>query len=277
VIRRLAVLLLLTATASACGGAALPTAASSTTSSTSTPATTAATTSSAPPTTATPSTIADGPVRQAVSIHVEGDVPYERHRATIDALADEATAAGVVLTFELSRRFTEGSLAAADGFVASLAARGHGVGVHADLGFPAIGPAAFTRRLAEHKALVEEALGAPVDHVSGICSAAPWVESAIDAGFAIVTGTVEYCLMSTPDAPSCTSPSACHDPLPADPTTEPWRTSSSADWRTPDPDGALWVVPSQHVLAVGAPPPADFIADLAALDGVQWVPLSDLV
>jgi hypothetical protein len=266
VTRRLAVLLLLVA-ASACAEAA-PTAGSTSTS----------TTTSAPATTTTTTTTTvDEPQPLAVSIHVEGDIPYERHRATIDALADEATAAGVVLTFELSRRFTEGSLAAGDGFVASLAARGHAVGVHADLGFPAIPPAAFARRLAAHKAIVEEALGAPVTHVSGICSAAPWVEPAIEAGFTIVTGTVTYCLMSTPDAPSCASPTACHDPLPDDPTTAPWRTSSSADWLTPDPDGELWVVPSQHVLPVGAVPPPDFVADLAAADGVRWTSLADLV
>jgi hypothetical protein len=270
--RRLAVTTLaLVVLATACQGAVER--AESIASTTTTEVTTTSTTVSA--TTTTAAADMEAPGLLAASIHVEGDIPYERHRATIDALADDARAAGVVLTFELSRRFTEGSLAAGDGFVASLAARGHAVGVHADLGFPAIAPAAFTRRLAEHKALVEDALGAPVTVVSGICSAAPWVESAIAAGFTVATGMVEFCLMSTPDAPSCSSPSACHDPLPADADTAPWLTSSSADWLTPDPEGDLWLVPSQHVRPVGAPPPAAYLDGLAALDG-EWVPLSDL-
>jgi hypothetical protein len=270
--RRLAVIVLLAVAAPACRGATEVAAVHE-----SAPATTTSTSIARTTTTTDVEVEVDAADDQAVSIHVEGTIPYERHRATIDALADEAAAAGIPLSFELSRQFTEGSLAAGDGFVASLAERGHGVGVHADLGFPAQPPAVFTRRLAEHKALVERALGAPVTVVSGICSSAPWVESAIAAGFEIVTGTVEYCLMSTDRAPACASPADCHDPLPADPSTDPWRTSSSADWLTPDPDGAIWIVPSQHVLAVGAIPPPDFVAGLATRDGVSWVPLADLV
>jgi hypothetical protein len=207
-----------------------------------------------------PSSTTAAPLEVAVSIHVEGwddldPAVYERHRAVVEQLATEAEAAGVTLTFELSRAFAQGTLAAGDGWVASLPGRGQAVGVHADLGATPMPPSQLARRLAEHKALVEEALGAPATHVSGVCSQAPWVEAVIGAGFDAVTGMVEFCMKTLVEVPAghdalaiaaCRTPADCHDPAPADEehVLHPWRASTSADWITPDPEGELWLIAS---------------------------------
>lgn len=159
-------------------------------------------------------------------------------------MASEAQAAGITITFELDRRFVDGALAANDGWVAGLPARGQAVGVHADLG---------GRRLTEHKRDVETLLGAPVTHVSGVCSEGQWIEPVIDAGFVAATGMVEFCLKSLDVIPptydgerieACRTPADCHGQAPTDDEHKlhPWRTSTSADWLTDDPTGRLVLV-----------------------------------
>lgn len=269
------------------------------------------------------------PLDLAISIHAEGfddrnrDV-YRRHLAALETVAAEAEAAGIIFTFELGRPFADGALAADDGWVARLPSRGQAVGVHADLGFPALPPRQFERRLREHKELVESLLGAPVDHVSGVCSEGPWVEPIIAAGFAAATGMVEYCLKSLDSIPAgydadavaaCRTPADCHGQAPTDLDRKlhPWRTSTSADWLTKEPNGALWLIAGEsgtglpdtaeefaaivadYVAArepgrsnslvfawsIGTPPTPGFVTSLAAsvlgmADSIRWVSVADL-
>ncbi|HEX4906644.1 MAG TPA: hypothetical protein VFU93_14395 [Acidimicrobiales bacterium] len=311
--RRIAVLAVLVFTA--CGGDGDSALAPAST----TPSTTA------PPSTSTSLTSTTAaalePLDLAISIHAEGfddrnPAVYPRHLEALELVASEAERAGVTLTFELSLPFAEGARAADDGWVAGLPARGHSVGVHADLGFPALPPGRFERRLADHKALVEDLLGASVSHVSGVCSEAPWVEPVAGAGFEAATGMVEFCLKSLdeppPEAVACRTPADCHDWVPSDlaRALHPWRTGTSADWLTPDPAGDLWLIPSremptepdelsaivaEHLAArepgrtnslvfawsIGSPPRPGLMTELAAAvvdvaDSVRWVAVPEL-
>lgn len=193
-----------------------------------------------------------------ISIHVEGfddrdPAQYARHLAAVQQVAAEADAAGITLTFELNRSFVDAALIAGDGWVASLRDHGQAVGVHADLGGRPLPPRQFTQRLIEHKRDVEALLGAPVTHVSGVCSEQQWIEPVIEAGFSVATGMVEFCLKSLDTIPAeydvaridaCTTPADCHGQAPTDVEHKlhPWRTSTSADWLTQDPTGDLWLV-----------------------------------
>ena len=313
--RHLAVVFVLALTA--CSGDGDGTAPSTTATATSTSAVADAASS----TTSTATAAELEPLDLAISIHAEGfddrtPAVYARHLEALEQVAAEAERAGVTLTFELSLSFAEGARTADDGWVAGMPARGHAVGVHADLGFPPMPPGRFQRRLTEHKALVEDLLGSPVSHVSGVCSEAPWVEPVAAAGFAAATGIVEYCLKSLDDPPAevsaCSDPADCHDPVPSEMARalHPWRTSTSADWLSPDPAGDLWLIPNRemptdaaafaslvadHVAArepgrtnslvlawsIGRPPRAGFVTELAAAlvdmpDSIRWVSVAEL-
>lgn len=139
-----------------------------------------------------------------ISVHVEGfkgeannRLKYMRHRQALVETADAAEAHGARLSFELSAEFTAAMARWGDDFASLMAARGHAIGVHADLGGTPIPLDEFTHPLAERKAAIE-AQGVTVTHVSGICSASDWVEAAIGAGFESATGIVEYCIKSIP-------------------------------------------------------------------------------
>ena len=310
---RIAVVLLLALAACSGGGTEAATPA------TSAPSTTVPSTSGS--TTSTTTAAELEPLDLAISIHAEGfddrnPAAYGRHLEALEQVAAEAERAGVTLTFELSLPFAEGARTADDGWVAGLPARGHAVGVHADLGFPPMPPGRFERRLAEHKALVEELLGATVTHVSGVCSEAPWVEPVAAAGFEAATGMVEFCLKSLDDPPpqvaACGNPADCHDPVPTETARalHPWRTSTSADWLDPDPAGDLWLIPNREMPAdadelaslvaryaderepgstsslvfawsIGSPPRPGFVTELAAAlagmaDSIRWVSVAAL-
>jgi pimeloyl-ACP methyl ester carboxylesterase len=214
---------------------------------------------------------ADGdlePLALGISIHVEGyrdtdPAIYARHLDQVELLATEASAAGGVLTFELDRRFTDGAIAAGETYLATLDDLGQSVGVHADLGGTPIDPAEFVSRLDDHKADVESLLdeGDTVTTVSGVCSEQDWVEPVIEAGFAAISGTVEFCLKSLDEIPdgydaaavaACTNPSACHGAAPSDMEHKlhPWRTSDSSTWLTDDDEGDVWILAGESGLPV---------------------------
>ncbi|MCC7076238.1 MAG: hypothetical protein IT198_03855 [Acidimicrobiia bacterium] len=202
------------------------------------------------------------PVKMAISIHVEGwrgedtnREKFEHHRAVLVEIADaaEEESPGAKLTFELNATFVSALHNFGDDFVTEMAARGHGVGVHADVGGTPLPPADFAARLTSMKAAFDD-LGVPARHVSGICSASPWVEAAVAAGFEATTGMVAFCLKSLPTGSvppeyadllvGCDVPSVCHEQVPTDMEhkAHPWRTSTSADWLTADPEGQLLLI-----------------------------------
>lgn len=212
----------------------------------------------------TPPTTAADPLMLNISIHVEGyqiedentsegQMAFNAHILALTALADDADGGDGVqtgdakLTFELNEDFVRATSLWGSDFIPAMAARGHGIGVHADLG--GTGPidrSVFTAELVTMREAIE-AQGVDVVHVSGICSPSEWVESAIDAGFSATTGMVEYCLSSLPGnypLPCGDTADECHGAAVTDweHHLHPWRTSTSSDWLTNDPNGQLLLV-----------------------------------
>jgi hypothetical protein len=206
------------------------------------------------------------PLLMNISIHVEGstydaqDDPtpegqaiFEQHLGMLTSLADAADVGDGVrgdeprLTFELNADFVHATEVWGSTFIPDMVARGHGIGVHADVGGTGyIERSAFTAQLVDMREAIE-AQGVDVTHVSGICSPSEWVEAAIDAGFDASTGMVEYCLSSYPgNYPMACGDWAneCHGPAVTDweHKLHPWHTSTSADWLTDDPNGELVLV-----------------------------------
>jgi hypothetical protein len=175
---------------------------------------------------------------------------FGRHREALADLGAVAAAHGARLTYELASVFVRALEAWDDDFITEMTELDHGFGVHADAGGQDPPYQLFVQNLnSQRRAL--EAAGVTVTHVSGICSASPWVEAAVEAGYLGTTGAVEYCLKSLDQLPAgketvtgCLSPADCHGPSVEDiiQRMHPWRTSSSSDWLTPDPDGDLVVV-----------------------------------
>jgi hypothetical protein len=206
---------------------------------------------------------APDPLLLNISVHAEGyqdeddetaqgQAIFEQHVAALTALADAADGGDGVgpgearITFELSPIFVRATELWGSDFVPEMDARGHGIGVHADIGGTGhVDRAAFVAELADQREAIE-AQGVDVVHVSGICSPSEWVEAAIDAGFAATTGMVEYCLSSIPAYPLTCGDTAeeCHGPAVTDweHKLHPWRTSTSSDWLTADSEGALLLV-----------------------------------
>jgi hypothetical protein len=196
------------------------------------------------------------------SIHVEGyqeeddpggEAVFDAHVAAILGLADDADGGDGVdpdeprLTFELSPIFVNATEMWGSDIISQLDARGHGVGVHADLGGQGyLDRTDFTNQLIGMREAIE-AQGVDVVHVSGICSPSEWVEAAIDAGFTATTGMVEFCHSSYPGnypLPCGDAANECHGMAVTDweHLIHPWHTSTSADWLTDDPAGALLLV-----------------------------------
>jgi len=197
-----------------------------------------------------------------IMVHLEGwnddqsQEQFERHVQLMREYAALFERYGARLTWE-SKEVTEGILRWGDNVLEEMEQRGHGIGVHADIG----GERNYDcRRFADDLRAEREqleSLGVTVRHVSGICSSCDWVTGAADAGYLFTTGAVAYCVSSLPveqrPAPyeNCPNPAACHQPFPpalAD-RLHPWRVSSGANWLTPDPNGRLVILPASGGLA----------------------------
>lgn len=191
-----------------------------------------------------------------IMIHLEGwaDVTdrdvFERHADLIRGYGDLFERYGAKLTLE-SKEFTGGCLTWGDNVLQEMEARGHGIGLHADVGGSRTYACRdFTQDLLTMKQQLEQ-LGVTVRHASGITSHCDWVDAATGAGFLFTTGTVAYSTLSLrpdlqpPEYQDCTTPSKCHQPYPIDleGRLHPWRARSSADWILPAPDGDLVILP----------------------------------
>ena len=198
-----------------------------------------------------------------IMVHLEGweddmdQVHFERHAQLMREYAGLFETYGAKLTWE-SKEVTDGALKWGDNVLLEMQQRGHGVGVHADIGgqknYDCRYSAADLR--AEKEQL--ESLGVTVRHASGIASHCDWVTAASEAGYLFTTGNVAYAVMSMPleSRPAqyrdCPSPAACHDVFPAEleARLHPWRMNSGADWLTHDPNGKLVILPSSGGLCV---------------------------
>lgn len=192
-----------------------------------------------------------------IMVHLEGwddhadQARFEHHVRMMREYADLFEAYGAKLTWE-SKEVTEGILRWDDNVLLEMEQRGHGVGVHADVG----GERDYdcSRFVADLRAEKEqlESLGVTVRHVSGIVSRCDWVTAAAEAGYLFTTGQVAYGVMSMPpeerpeEYRDCLGPAACHDTFPPDlaDRIHPWRMNSGADWLTHDPNGKLVLLPS---------------------------------
>ncbi len=178
---------------------------------------------------------------------------HETYRDQIMSYADLFDEFGAKPTWEAKEPIVD-CIRYNDPYLKVLENRGHGVGVHADLGGnPGIDLTLeqMTSELAEKR--VELAWqGVSVRHVSGICSHLDWVQAALDAGYEFVTGVVDYCTQSIRPVPEpyahCTSASECHDPYGSTMADRmhPWRARTSL-WTQPDPGGELIILPSATV------------------------------
>lgn len=207
------------------------------------------------------SSVGSGKLLLGVMVHLEGwrnesrnQAMFRRHASLVRQYAAIFEKYGLRLTWEASPEFTKACIRWKDNVLKEMYDRGHGIGVHADLGAePGLTQKAFRDGLAGMKRDIES-LGVKVRHVSGVCSALDWVTASKDAGFQFVSGTVEYALKSIPadklpaeyeDVLAATTPSACHGNVPhelAD-RLHPWRMLSGADWLWPDPNGKVVIIP----------------------------------
>lgn len=202
-----------------------------------------------------------GSLMLGVMVHVEGyqneardRQAFARHAGLVRQYAAVFEKYGLPMTIEVGPEFVSGCSRWGDNVLAELAGKGHAIGVHADVGAePGLTQDLFVTRLAEMKRDAE-ALGVEVRHVSGVCSSLDWVKAVEDAGFAFVTGTVEYALKSIPadrlpaeyhGVLSAKTPSQCHGNVPYELSDRlhPWRMASGADWLRDDPAGRVVIIP----------------------------------
>lgn len=200
-----------------------------------------------------------------IMVHLEGwddargKESFEKHAELVRRYASLFEKYGAHLTLE-SKEFTDGCIQWGDNVLKEMEDRGHGIGVHADIGGEKdMQCSRFTGLLKDRKQTLES-LGVRVRHASGIVSTCDWVTSAADAGFQFTTGTVSYALMSLREDlrpagfADCPSPAACHQAYPFDLAgrMHPWRMNSGEDWILPSSDGRLVILPSGGGLTCAA-------------------------
>jgi hypothetical protein len=199
-----------------------------------------------------------------IMVHLEGwddarsPSAFERHAELVRRYAGLFEKYGAKLTLE-SKEFTDGCIQWGENVLKEMEGRGHGIGVHADIGGEKdMNCADFTPLLEERRTTLES-LGVRVRHASGIVSACDWVTAAADAGFQFATGTVAYALNSLrpdlkPAGFQCDNPAACHQPYPFDLAgrMHPWRAGSGLDWILPSAGGRLVILPSGGGLTCAA-------------------------
>lgn len=197
-----------------------------------------------------------------IMVHLEhwddaGDqAEFEEHVRLIREYADLFETYGGKLTWE-SKELTEGIIKWGDNVLLEMEGRGHGVGVHADVGGVPAYDCDHVVEALRHKKERLDSLGVEVRHVSGIASHCDWVTAAIETGYEFTTGQVAYSLMSLPEDQRpgkfrhCQSALECHDVFPTriEDRIHPWRMKSGEGWLTHDPEGELVMLASSQGLA----------------------------
>jgi len=211
-----------------------------------------------------PDEITEEPVLYlGMMVHLEGwdnegvdEDLFDRHVEITRTMADVFEKYNAKLTFESREHLSQGITNWGNNILQELYDRGHGIGVHADLGGTPIEQGKFIQLLTTRKREMDNLLTVDVRHVSGICSENDWVEAAIEAGYEFTTGGVAYCVMSMPEElrpeeyKNCPNPGECHDAFPSEieDRIHPWRISSGLNWVEEDPNGKLVFFPSSTVL-----------------------------
>lgn len=190
-----------------------------------------------------------------IMIHLEGwndltekDV-YIRHTDLVReyaALFEKYGAKMTIETIDVARA----DLKWGGNFISEMSSRGHGIGLHADVGGnPAFQCNQFVPELRQMKRVFDQ-LGVPIMHTSGVVSKCDWVTASAEAGFDIVTGNVAYALLSlSPEMipeeyRDCRTPKECHQPWPTelDKQIHPWRAESGSNWIEPNADGPIVIL-----------------------------------
>jgi hypothetical protein len=203
-----------------------------------------------------PSPDGQGVLYFTVMVHLEGwddannEDKFIRHAQLLREYADIFESYGAKLTLE-SKEFTAGCIKWNDNVLLELEQRGHGIGVHADIG----GSKRTTQRQmnvgVQQMKQELESLGVTVRHISGVCSDKDWVSACLDAGYEAATGTVSYGLWSLNEAnrpdgfEPYENPGEGHAPYPWDDKLSvlPWYAANGAEWIFPAKDGLL-IIPS---------------------------------
>jgi len=200
-------------------------------------------------------------------IHLEGwnneitnQGAFEDHAAATRLMATTLEKYGAKGTFEARPEFVQASKNWNDNVLAELVERGHGVGLHADVGGnverDGLDQKGMVSEISKMKIEFEKLSGIEARHVSGVCSSLDWVAASIAAGFEFTTGGVSFCAMSLSEEyqpeeySNCPTPSKCHDVFPSEVSDRihPWRTNSGANWLEHDPEGGLVILASDDVL-----------------------------
>jgi hypothetical protein len=161
---------------------------------------------------------------------------FEQHVKLLREYASLFETYGAKLTLE-TKEMTTGSIKWGDNVLLEMEKRGHGIGVHADVGGEKnYNCSKFANDLRKMKDEIDT-LQVNVRHVSGNNSFCDWVTSTIDAGFKFTIGTVAYALLSHPidkrpaEFRNCQTPASCHQPYPPElkDRLHPWRANSGID------------------------------------------------
>ena len=197
-----------------------------------------------------------------VMVHLEGwndgvnQQRFEEHVRLIREYASLFETYGARLTWE-SKEVTDGILRWGDNVLLEMQQRGHGIGLHADLGG---NPQDECARLQSDLLAMKQklqGLGVTVRHTSGVVSHCDYVTAAADSGFQFITGIVAYGLKSLPldqqpaDIRTCRNPSTCHDPYPftLEERLHAWRANSGSDWTKNNPNGRIVILPENGGLS----------------------------
>ena len=197
-----------------------------------------------------------------IMVHLEGwddgtnQEKFRKHADLLREYADLFEKYGAKLTLE-SKEMTLGAIKWNDNILLEMEKRGHGIGVHADVGGSKKDTLPKMKKELETMKSQLESLGVTVRHVSGVCSHCDWVTATADSGYEFVTGTVAYALLSLPDEdrpieiPDSARPAQYHQAYPF--TTEgrlhSWRAENGSNWIDDNPKGRIVIIPSGEGLA----------------------------
>lgn len=194
------------------------------------------------------------PVYLLASVHVEGEDLTDQ-LAALGTVADTVARRGGALNIEGRELFhAQGIHDLA--MLRWLALSGHAFGIHEDIARLELSEEAHLTALLESSVADLAALGLETYHASGVCSELDWVHATDAAGLSAVAGATLWCAKSLDPSiqPSsvadCIDPQRCHWPWPEDLVmrVHPWKMNSGADWVVPDPDGAVWMIPTADQL-----------------------------
>ena len=210
----------------------------------------------------------DGVLYLALMVHLEGwdeapdnEIQFDRWTELTREVADLLEQYDAKGTFEMKPNFVEACENWDDNVASELYDRGHGIGIHADVGGPGtmktgLTVEQMTAQIAEMKVDGEALLGHEIRHVSGICSSLDWVQAASQAGYEFTTGGVAMCgnSLDPENLPAGWTQQRLleefHNIFPDNlgDRVHPWRSSDASNWLEHDPNGEIVIFASDGVI-----------------------------